>query len=103
MCVCVHVWLRLCARLLHVVHVASVEILFVQPEKNSEVRRHRAHFRVKVVFNPCRLKCLLKFALRLLLIKLQLKCERAQPVTAMVVYDFKGLLNKASREPPAEL
>ena len=54
--------------LLHVVHVASVEILFVQPEKNIEVRRHRADFRFIAVFNPC----LLKLALRFLLIKLQL-------------------------------
>ena len=52
------------AHLLHVVHVASVKALFVQPEKNIEVRRHRAHLRVKVTFNPFRLK----FALRFLLI-----------------------------------
>ena len=87
------------AHLLHVVDVTSVEILFVQPEKNIEVRRHRAHFRVKVMFNPCHLELALSF----LLIKLQLKFERAQQVTAMVVHDLKGLLDQGFCKPPAEL
>ena len=91
------------ARLLHVVDVASVEILFAQPKKNIKVRRHRAHFRVKVMFNPCRLKCLLNIALRFLLIKSQIEFESVQKVTVVEVYDLKGLLNKAFREPPAEL
>ena len=69
------------ARLLHVVDVASVEILFVQPEENVEVRRHRAHFRVQVPFNPC----LLELALRLPLIKLQSIFEGGQTMVFVVV------------------
>ena len=86
------------AYLLHVVHVASVEILFVQPEKNIELRCHGAYFRVKVMFNPC----LLKLALRFLLIKVQLKFKRAQTVTVVEVDDLKGLLNQGLCKPPAE-
>ena len=80
------------ARLLHVVNVTSVEILFVKPEENVEVRRHRAHFRVKVPFNP-------------LLFKLVLSVRRfrEQHVMVVVVYDLKCLLDKAPREPPAKL
>ena len=92
------------ARLLHVVDVASVEMLFVQPEENVNVRRHRAYLRVVLIFNPCRLKCLFEIArLGVLLIKLQTKFEIVQKVRLVVVYDLKGLLNKAFREPPAEL